>query len=226
MTPRFSVLIPTLNEADHIGATLAAATRALGDDAELILSDGGSTDATMEVAADYNPRVVTGAPGRGTQLNAALAVAEGEVCILLHADTLLPGDAAAQIQQVLKSAVGGAFMLRFDGEQLSWLARAINLRSRFFNTATGDQAIFAKRDVLMTIGGVPEVELFEDVRLWQQLKRAGRVTVVSSKVTTSARLWHRFGTWRIILLHLRLRALHRMGVPPRRLAEMYPTSGR
>jgi hypothetical protein len=121
--------------------------------------------------------------------------------------------------------VGGAFRLRFEDGQLSWLARAINLRSVVFRVATGDQAMFAQRSVLNDVGGVPTVELFEDVRLWKQLKRAGRVQLVPAEVTTSARLWVKLGTWRAILLHLRLRLLYELGVAPHRLARMYPSAG-
>lgn len=225
MSPSISVLIPTLNEARSLPATLAAARHALGDDVEFIVADGGSTDATVALASTAGARVVSSQPGRGTQLDCALRAARGEICVLLHADTLLPADARRHITCALEHAVAGAFRLRFEERQLSWLARAINLRSRVFRSATGDQAMFARRAVLLEIGGVPGIELFEDVRLWRMLKRAGRVQLVTARVTTSARLWLELGTWRGVLLHLRLRLLHALGVAPRRLARMYPTAG-
>jgi rSAM/selenodomain-associated transferase 2 len=225
MTPRFSVLIPTLNEAAQIAPTLASARSAFGRDAEYIVSDGGSSDATVAIAQSAGARIIAGKRGRGRQLDAALRAARGDVCVLLHADTLLPPNAGTHIEQTIRIGVGGAFLLRFDEARLRWLACAINLRARVFTSATGDQAIFARRDILLAIGGIPRVELFEDVRLWKQLKRAGRVQLVRAEVTTSARLWLKLGTWRGIFLHLRLRALHSLGVPPRRLARFYPTSG-
>lgn len=225
MTPLVSVLIPVLNEAACIGATLAAARAALGDQAEYIVADGDSSDGTAEVARAAGARVIESARGRGRQLDAALRAAQGEICIMLHADTLLPADALTHIVRALRSAMGGAFLLRFDDARLQWLARAINLRSRVLRSATGDQAIFARRDVLLAVGGVPQVELFEDVRLWQKLKRAGRTQIVASEVTTSARLWRNAGTLRVILLHWRLRLLHSLGVSPERLARRYPTAG-
>ena len=225
MTPLFSVLIPTLNEAAGIGATLAAARAALGEQAEYIVADGQSSDGTAELARAAGARVIESARGRGRQLDAALCAAQGEICIMLHADTRLPTDALTHILRALQGAIGGAFLLRFDDAGLQWLARAINLRSRVLRSATGDQAIFARRDVLLAVGGVPRVELFEDVRLWQKLKRAGRTQIVASEVTTSARLWRSAGTSRVILLHWRLRLLHALGVAPERLARLYPTSG-
>ena len=225
MTPLVSVLIPALNEAAGISATLAAARAALGDQAEYIVADGQSSDGTAELARAAGARVIESARGRGRQLDAALRVAQGEICIMLHADTLLPTDALTHIVRALRSAIGGAFLLRFDDARLQWLARVINLRSRVLRSATGDQAIFARRDVLLAVGGVPQLELFEDVRLWQKLKRAGRTQILASEVTTSARLWRSAGTSRVILLHWRLRLLHALGVSPERLARLYPTSG-
>ena len=224
MTQRFSVLIPTLNEAENIARTLAAARAAFGNAAEYIVADAGSSDATVAVAAAAGARTIPSIRSRGAQLDDALRAAQGEICILLHADTLLPPDAAQVIERALTHAIAGAFLLRFEAGKLAWLAAAINVRSRLFRSATGDQVMFAARARLLQSGGVPRVELFEDVRLWRQLKRAGRVTLVKAKVTTSARLWIQLGAWRGILLHWRLRLLHALGMTPRRLAKMYPTS--
>jgi rSAM/selenodomain-associated transferase 2 len=224
MTPRFSVLIPTLDEAENITATLAAARAALGEAAEYIVCDGGSSDETAARAVAAGARVIQGERGRGRQLDRALRAASGRICIMLHADTLLPAQAAPLIEAATHNAVGGAFRVRFNEPHLWWLARAINLRTRIFQSATGDQAIFALRSVLLEIGGVPQEDLFEDVRLWQKLKRAGRTQLVNAEVTTSARLWLKLGTWRGIFLHWGLRALHSLGVRPRRLARLYPTA--
>lgn len=223
--PAFSVLVPTLNEAAHIAKTLDAARAALGGDAEYLVADGGSTDDTVALAAAWGAQVIRAPRGRGRQLDAALRAARADICILLHADTLLPAGAHTQIRAAMRKSVGGAFLLRFDDEQLQWLARAINLRTRVLHSATGDQAIFARREVLLALGGIPRIELFEDVRLWKKLKRAGRTQLLAAEVTTSARLWRSFGTWRVILLHARLRLLHALGVPPARLVRLYPTSG-
>jgi rSAM/selenodomain-associated transferase 2 len=225
MTPRFSVIIPTLNEGARIAATIASARAALGSHVEIIVSDAGSTDLTAANARAAGARVITGARGRGPQLDAGVRAAEGEICVLLHADTLLPPGCAHRIEATLRSAVAGAFLLAFEESRLQWLAHGINLRSRLLRTATGDQAMFARRDTLLAVGGVPHIELFEDVRLWKKLKRAGRVRLVAAQVTTSARLWQQLGTMRGVWLHLRLRALHALGVPPHKLAKLYPTAG-
>ena len=216
----YSILIPTLNESANIGDAITSSRAALGKDAEIIVTDGGSEDDTVSIAESLGARIIQAECGRGIQLDAALRAASGDVCILLHADTRLPADAA----RLIAGHRAGAFSLTFDGNQLPWLAAAINLRARIFNNPTGDHAMFATRELLLSIGGIPHVELFEDVLLWGKLKRAGRTTLLKAKVTTSARLWNQLGTWRGILLHWRLRVLHRLGMSPGRLARMYPTS--
>lgn len=220
---KFSVIIPTLNEEQRLAHTLRCAVI---DDAEYIVADGGSTDNTRGIAEAFGARVITGAQGRGLQLEQGFRAARGEVCIFLHADTVLPPDAAAAICDALRDerVVGGAFSLRFAENTHALLARAINARSRITGTATGDQAMFARRAVLEKIGGVPRVPLFEDIRLCSALRRVGRFVVLRESVATSARLWQRKGASRIVVLHWALRALHAAGVPPRALVRLYPSA--
>lgn len=226
--PRFSVVIPTLNEEERIGACLDAAMLALGEDTERIVVDGGSEDHTKEIASGRGARVLASPAGRGTQLRSGAREARGRTIVLLHADTLLPPGADAELARALEdpSVAGGAFRIRFgpdpdQGVVLRIWAHAMNLRSRVFRTATGDQAIFVRRTVLESIGGVPPVPLFEDVRLMRKVRRAGRIRILPARVTSSARLWSSTGALRVLLLHLKLRVLHAAGTSPERLAAIY-----
>lgn len=230
MTPGFSLIVPTLDEAQRLPAALAAARNAFGDAAEFIVSDGGSHDATCEIAARFGAHVIRGERGRGDQLQRGFCEARADVCVFLHADTLLPAGARNALEHTLANpaVVGGAFSLEFTGSEhagilIRVLQHAINLRSRLFRTATGDQVIFARRSVLQELGGVPRVPLFEDVRLCRALKRKGRFVILAQRVATSARLWQALGTGRGILLHLSLHALHALGASPHFLARRYPS---
>lgn len=228
MKPHYSIVIPTLNEKHRLRATLAAARAAFAPDAEFIVSDGGSTDGTADLAAAEGAVVLTGAAVRGEQLDRGFRNAHGTVCIFLHADTLVPASAAAAIATALADGdtIGGAFSVELgdDRKGLRLLERAINLRTQLFRTATGDQVIFARTAVLHAIGGVPHVPLFEDVRLCRALKRTGRFVILRERVETSARLWQQVGTSRGIALHLSFRMLHALGVPPSLLARFYPAA--
>ncbi|MGH7475540.1 MAG: TIGR04283 family arsenosugar biosynthesis glycosyltransferase [Longimicrobiales bacterium] len=226
---RFSVVIPTLDEASQVRGAILSARNALGRDCEVLVVDGGSRDGTRQVASAAGARLLGVSGGRGEQLRAGAAAAAGDVVVLLHADTRLPAAAADAIQEVLADSriIAGAFRLSFGSEAraaplaLRLLARFITLRSLLFRTATGDQAIFARTEALRRIGGVPRVPLFEDVRLYQKLRRSGRVRLVRAAVTTSGRRWRAHGTARVILLHLLLRLAHGIGVAPDRLARWY-----
>lgn len=227
MMSSFSVVIPTLNEERRLTATLVAARAVFGSDCQCIVADGGSTDRTVEIARSFGAQVVESPRGRGEQLERGRSNAEREVCVFLHADTVLPATAPAAITRALEDprVAAGAFSIEFHDANgsLRALQHAINLRSRVLGSATGDQAIFARTAVLREIGGVPRVPLFEDVRLCRALRRAGKFVIVSDRVGTSARLWQELGMTRGILLHLSFRALHALGASPERLARYYPS---
>jgi rSAM/selenodomain-associated transferase 2 len=229
-----SVVIPTLNEADDLAATLAAA-RAGFPGAEIIVADGGSRDGTCAIAAAGGAQVIKARRGRGAQLGAGAAAARGATVVLLHADTLVPAGAERLVRQALADAavVGGAFRLAFVAPAGQRLPLALRLyerllaaRSRRLGMLTGDQAIFVRADVLRAIGGVPDVPLFEDVRLLQALRRTGRMVLLEEAVQTSPRLFLEHGTVPIALLHAGYRLAHRLGVRPARLARWYAAIGR
>src|SRR5437867_3143174 len=171
-------------------------------------------------------RVSTRLRGRAQQMNAGAAAARGEVLLFLHADTRLPAGYAQAVAGALAdpAVVGGRFDVRLDAAGLVYqaLGRLISLRSRLTRVATGDQAIFVRRVVFERLGGYPLVPLMEDVALSRAMKRAGRVACLSETVTTSARRWQRHGVARTVLLMWALRAAYYAGVPPARLARVYP----
>ncbi len=201
--------------------------RALGSGDEIIVVDGGSRDGTRESVPSH-VTVIESAAGRGQQLNAGAHVARGEVLLFLHADTWLPPRASRAISEVLSGPdlVGGCFAFRLRGASADRpvarvLASAINARSRWLVTATGDQAIFARRSAFEAIGGFRDLPLFEDVLFYKELKRLGNVAVLDTPVLTSDRRWREHGYPRTIATHLGLRALLFAGVPPARLAKLY-----
>ena len=224
MTVRFTAVIPTLDEAGEIGETLSRARAALGQDAELIVVDGGSTDGTLDRVGSA-ARVVHTRPGRGVQLAAGVEHASGDVVVLLHADTWLPLEAGRAIQAAVAGGVSvGCLTLGFRDAPAwpyRWLAGAINARTRLFRTATGDQAIFATRETLDAVGGIPRVPIFEDVRFVRAARTGRRFARLSPIARTSPRRWRDRGFARTVVLHLWLRVQHSLGASPERLAERY-----
>lgn len=222
---RISVVVPALDEAAEIAATLSALAPLRGRGHEVIVVDGGSTDGTPELAAPLADRVVRSARGRAAQQNAGAREARGGVLLFLHADTrLAEGADRAVLEGLRRSGRGwGRFDVRLSGGHpaLRVVERMISLRSRATGIATGDQAIFVRREWFEAAGGFPEIPLMEDVALSRALKRRGRPLCLRESVVTSSRRWEERGIARTILLMWRLRLAYALGADPERLARKY-----
>ena len=218
-----SVIIPTLNEEAVLSATLRR-VRQPGV-REIIVADGGSTDTTRAIAAELADRVLSAPRGRAVQMNAGAAHASGDVLLFLHADTLVPDGFANSILGACRepAVVAGRFDVRLESSsRLVWLTgELINRRSRLTRVATGDQAIFVRREVFERLGGYAPLPLMEDIELSRRLKRVGRIACLRERVITSARRWQQNGVVRTILLMWTLRVLYYIGVSPQRLQRMY-----
>lgn len=223
-----SVVVPTLNEADGVRATLVSLQPLRERGHEVILSDGGSTDDTVSVARPWVDEVVVGPAGRARQMNAGAAQARGEVLLFLHADTLVPPGADTFIAEGLRRSGRrwGRFDLRLSSRHwaLRVLERTISWRSRLTGIATGDQAIFVERALFESEGGFEDIPLMEDVRLTASLRSTGRPLCLREKVVTSSRRWEERGITRTILLMWRLRLEHALGADPGRLHRIYRRS--
>ena len=226
---RVSIIVPALNEARGIVGTLAplAPLRAAGH--EVIVVDGGSTDATLSLAAPFADRAFEAAPGRAAQMNAGAATASGDVFLFLHADTRLPTSGVdAMLREIQRSGRRwGRFDVTIAGRHpaLKFVAAAMNLRSRLTGIATGDQAIFVERALFDAVGGFPAQPLMEDIEISKRLKRAGeRPLCISKRVTTSGRRWERQGTLSTIVAMWRWRFAYWRNADPARLAEQYRTA--
>ena len=217
---RLAIVVPALNEEDslrrHLPAALAAAD-------EVVVSDGGSTDRTVEVARELGARAVTGPPGRGGQLNRGAAAATADVLLFLHADTTLPpGGARAVRAAVAQGAAGGAFLVRFDSGGIMRLgARLVNLRTRLTRLPLGDQAQFVTRETFDRLGGFREWPILEDLDFARRLRRTGRIVLLEDRVTTGARRYRRQGVLRTVAVNWLIWFLFFLGVSPHRLARLY-----
>ena len=223
--PRISIIVPTLNEGDGIAAALAALAPLREQGHEVIVVDGGSGDGTPALARGAADRVVSAPRGRASQMNAAAALARGAVLLFLHADTRLPENADARILHGLAASgrAWGRFDARIEGESrlLPVIAFFMNLRSRATGIATGDQAIFVRRDAFERAGRFPPLELMEDIALSSSLKRVSRPLCIAEKFVTTGRRWERRGIVRTVLLMWRLRLKFFFGAAPASLARLY-----
>jgi rSAM/selenodomain-associated transferase 2 len=220
---KLSIVIPVLNEADGIVATLASLQTLRAQGHEVIVVDGGSQDGTPRLAAPLADRVLTGPRGRARQMNAGAAQAKGDVLLFLHADTRVPIGVTALVGTALHGRSWGRFDVDIAGRprMLRLVAALMNLRSRLTGIATGDQTIFVERAAFVSVGGYPDQPLMEDIELSRRLKRLGRPACPRARAVTSGRRWEEGGVWRTIFLMWRLRFDYWRGVPAGRLAARY-----
>lgn len=222
---RLSIIVPVLDEAAGIERHLLALAPLRARGHEVIVADGGSADATVALSRRHADRVIEAPRGRALQMNAGADEARGDVLLFLHADTSLPEGA----DEFIRASVGaggrswGRFDVRIAGRHplLAVVARFMNLRSRWTGIATGDQALFVKRDTFVRAGRFPAIALMEDVALSSVLKQVGPPACLRSRVVTSGRRWEKHGVVLTILHMWRLRLAYFLGADPDRLARRY-----
>lgn len=218
---RLAIIIPTLDEERALPELLPQALE-LAD--EVWVCDGGSSDATVEIARSLGARVITGTPGRGVQLNRGARACESDILVFLHADTRLPAGAADLVRSAIADgALGGGFLVRFESEP-SWgrtARRLINLRTRLTGWPLGDQAQFVRRDAFTALEGFREWPILEDLDFIRRLRRHGDTVVISDPVTTSARRFLQHGALRTSVVNHVIWSLYFAGVSPQKLARLY-----
>ena len=220
---RVSVIIPALNEAERITATIRAAHE--GRPHEVIVVDGGSRDESQRLAQEAGALVIQSKPGRARQMNAGAAVARGETLLFLHADTRLSANYREAMLAALRrpDVVGGAFRFKIaDPFPGRWLVESTtNLRSRLWRMPYGDQALFVRRCAFEELGGFPDLPIMEDYEFVRRLRRLGKLALLDTAVLTSARRWQRLGFLRTTLINKLVILGYRCGVPPVKLAALY-----
>lgn len=216
-----SVVIPALNEAERIEATLRA-VRVQSVPAEVIVVDGGSTDETVRRAAAH-ARVVHAEPGRAVQMNAGAARAGGDVLLFLHADTLLPPGAFEAIANALAdpSVEAGAFRLAFDRQSPLLRFYSFCTRLPLAPICFGDRGLFVRRTTFEAVGGFTAWPIFEDLEMVRLLHRRGGFRFLPQYVTTAARRFERHGVLRQQLRNTYLWLHYLAGTDPHRLAHLY-----
>ncbi len=224
-----SVIIPALNEQHQIADTLARIESEIDKrNVEVIVVDGGSSDRTRDIVRgiEYAHLIEFGRAHRGEQMNAGTSVASGDIFLFLHADVRLPEGAIDAIVRAIsaKQAAGGCFQIAFPANapfSLRVMAFGINLRTRLFRTATGDQAIFVRREVFEAAGGYRVIPLMEDIEFFNGMRRSGRVVILDERVEISPRRWLKSGVWRTMMLMYLLRFGYWIGISPSTLKKYF-----
>jgi rSAM/selenodomain-associated transferase 2 len=223
MRAPITVIIPTLNAEQSLAACLEALMEGLkaGLIRELIVSDGGSTDATGATAQAWGAEVLSGPASRGGQLRRACAKANAEWMLIIHADTILQPGWTKSVRGHLNHPEQAAwFKLRFDQQGIAAqiVAGWANLRSRF-GLPYGDQGLLISSARYARVGGYPDIPLMEDVALARALK--GKLKGFDIAVVTSAERYAHQGWLRRGLRNLWTLLRYFAGADAQRLASHY-----
>lgn len=218
-----AAVIPTLNVAAGLGRTLAALA---GEVAEVILADGGSTDATRAIGEAAGARVIAAPRGRGSQLAAGAAAATAPWLLVIHADTI-PGAGWRQAAEAFMSDPANAgraahfrFALDDRSPQARRLERLVAWRCRVLGLPYGDQGLLIPRAFYERLGGYRAIPIMEDVDLVRRIGRS-RLVALDAPFVTSAERWRQEGWWRRSARNLACLSLWFAGVPPERIAQLY-----
>ena len=223
-----SVVIPTLNEEACVGLAVRSAIAAGAT--EVIVSDGGSGDATLAAAARAGATAtVRSLPGRGVQLNAGSTFATGQFILFLHADNQLDETCLRQIAACWQHArdpaevVWGAFRQQIEDPSRRYrlLEWGNAMRVQFRRLPFGDQATFVRRSTFKQMGGFAEVPLMEDVELAARLRKISKPVLLDGPVTVSPRRWQDRGVVRQTLRNWKIQAAYALGASPERLSDWY-----
>lgn len=222
---RLSIIIPTRNEQAVIETTLVSLQPLRQAGHQIIVVDGHSKDKTVTLAENLVDRCITAPCGRARQLNMGARIAERNILLFLHADTVLPPQADHLIVQALTTHLSdwGRFDVKLSGQArllriVEWL---MNKRSCLTGIATGDQAIFVKRNLFEKVNGFPDQPLMEDIEISWRLNQFSKPICIKQPVITSSRRWEEKGIIRTILLMWGLRLGYFLGLSPNYLHKLY-----
>ena len=226
-----SVIIPVLNDRAALGRLLDDLAAHAPTAWEVVVVDGGSSDGSSVEAERRGARVVVAEAGRGLQLDVGYAASNGRLLWFVHADATIDAFTVRELQRVYDEhvAVGTSAWGRFDVQLGGPTARfrhrlvggLMNWRSRWTGMCTGDQGIFASRELLEAVGGIPRQTLMEDIELSKRLKARQRPLSLRARIGTSARRWETNGFLRTVVLMWGLRLRYFFGADPDQLARRY-----
>lgn len=226
-----TIVIPTLNGETTLATTLTALVPGAmsGLVCQLVIADGGSTDATLAIADAAGADIVNAERGRGRQLTAGSDAARGDWLLFLHDDTVLEQGWEREVHAFIDQAVTAGdlrraaafrFKLNDNSRPARLLEAIVGLRCRFLGLSYGDQGLLISRRFYEELGGFRPIPLMEDVDIMRRVGRR-RLTLLDHKAVTNSRRYLRDGYVRRSLRNLICLTLYFLGVRPATLARIY-----
>jgi len=217
-----SIIVPVYNEERTLSKAFADLQRLSGE-AELIFVDGGSIDGSPELCEKLG-KLYRSEKGRAQQMNKGACLAEGDILLFLHADSIISPEALSSIEGSVKSGAltGGCLTQRLDSDALIYrfIENFGNIRARFTAIFYGDQGIFVTKEAFSLLGGFPETPIMEDVIFSKRLRKSGRTRVLEDKIIVSSRRWQAEGVLKACARYTLVNILYRLGVPLQKIKNL------
>lgn len=219
-----SIIIPTLNEEENI-ENLLNNLKSLKGDFEVIFSDGGSLDKTVEIIKNFGDyKIIKSERGRTKQLNNGAKESNNDILLFLHADSIIEEDVLIKVENFIKNGnKAGCLKIKFDSKKIIMRLFAIlsNLRVKYRNIAFGDQAIFIEKKLFEDIGMFDNIPIMEDYKLSIKLKNVFPIKYIDSYIISSSRRFEKNGILKTALLMQKLQYMFRRGVSIDKIANIY-----
>ena len=235
-----SIIIPTLNEEICLGRSLRHLSILDPPVREVLVVDGGSEDQTIAIAQKLGARVLTANQrGRSLQMNLGAEAATGDILCFLHADTFVPDDLVAVIEETLadQTVAGGGFISLMTGSQTTrWGISLHNYLKTYYapllfrphlfvkglRLLFGDQVMFCRRQDFWECGGFDNsLPILEEGDLCLKLVKRGRIRQVNRIVQSSDRRVARWGSLKATGIYLYIGFLWGLGVSATYLKRFY-----
>lgn len=220
---KLSIIIPTLNAQTDLPVCLDA-IQSEAANAEIIVADGGSVDATRQIAVDAGCSISSAVAGRGGQLHAGANEATGDWLLFLHADTRLEKGWRNALEAFVRNGTDKAGYFGFRLDDKNWRARVLEFivywRCKLFALPYGDQALFISSKAYAELGGYKPIPLMEDVELVKRLGRR-RLVMIDHRAVTSAAKYQQSGYVVRMCRNAFCLTLYFAGVSPDRIKAVY-----
>ncbi len=220
-----SIIIPTRNEATHIGELILHLQKhSPSADTEIIVSDGGSTDPTIAIAKSLGVTVIENEKnGRAFQMNAAAQRAKGSIFYFVHADTLPPAGFYQDIQEAVKQGyAAGRYRTKFNSPRFLLSLNAFFTRFDWFVCYGGDQTLFITQPLFQQLGGFNEEKrIMEDYDISIRIKQKARYKIFRTSVLVSARKYEQNSWWQVQKANYFAVQAYKKGVPTETISMEY-----
>ncbi|MBC2837822.1 TIGR04283 family arsenosugar biosynthesis glycosyltransferase [Robiginitalea sp. SC105] len=222
---QISIIIPVLNEEENLRRLLPYLRQEAATDriAEVLVVDGGSTDASRDTARALGARVLCTGCGRALQMNAGAHSAKGELLYFLHADSIPPRGFDRQILQAQEGGpAAGCFRLRFEGGNrilrfFAWFSRFNCLLCR-----GGDQSLFVPAAWFRELQGFDtSYRIYEDNEFISRLYGRYPFRILKAPIYTSDRKYRKIGTLKLQYYFGVIHLKRFLGAGPESLYEYY-----